>query len=294
MLAGAFTQDFDRPTFGLGIAGVHAEQIAGEQCRLIAAGSGADFQKDIAVVMRILRNQQALQLELFAQDAGVQLRKFLLAQILGGGIGILGQFMRDCGVSLERDETAIAIDQGSQARVFHRQFAKLVLTPDDARIRQQAADFLEALVKFFQLAPDRIFHGRELSRPWSQCESRSAVKSLVTVSANAKSASSEAWRKACVGACSSRFVRVVARNSMTSSLDLPAASMRRACSTDSLRIPSACSRSARMAGAASCARASARNFATSSFMTRRAPLAACSRCCRFSSTSCCRSSMEKR
>ncbi len=91
----------------------------------------------------------------------------------------------------------------------------------------------------------------------TQCRSRSSVNSRVTASARAESASSAAWRKAWVGVCSSRLVRVLARNSMTSSGDLPAASRRRACSKVCSRMPSACRRSARMAGPASCARDSA-------------------------------------
>jgi hypothetical protein len=112
--------------------------------------------------MRVLRNQQALQFELLALDARIQIREFLFAQTLGGGVGILSQFVRDRRIALERDEAAIAFDQGPQSGEFHRQFAKLVLPSNNARVRQQPADFLESFVKLFQLAPHGIFHGREL------------------------------------------------------------------------------------------------------------------------------------
>ena len=64
---------------------------------------------------------------------------------------------------------------------------------------------------FSSLRRIESFMAADYSGPGLNAESRSSVKSLVTVSASAKSASSEAWRNACVGACSSRFVRVLAR-----------------------------------------------------------------------------------
>ena len=45
-----------QPLLG-GIALVHAEQIGGEQRRLVAAGAGADFQDGVALVGRVLRQQ---------------------------------------------------------------------------------------------------------------------------------------------------------------------------------------------------------------------------------------------
>ena len=73
-----------------------------------------------------------------------------------------GEFARGRGVAFERDEAAVAVDERPQPRVFHRQFAELVLPRDDAGIGQQAADFLESLVELLELAPDGVFHGREL------------------------------------------------------------------------------------------------------------------------------------
>ena len=45
------------PALALGIARVHAEQVAGEDRRLVAAGAGAHFQVDVAFVARVLRDQ---------------------------------------------------------------------------------------------------------------------------------------------------------------------------------------------------------------------------------------------
>ena len=47
-LAGDSRHHLDLPALALGVARVHAEQVAGEQRRLVAAGAGADFEEDVA------------------------------------------------------------------------------------------------------------------------------------------------------------------------------------------------------------------------------------------------------
>ena len=53
--------DLDLPALALGVARVHAKEVTGEQRRLVAAGTSADFQKDIALVAGVLGQQQLLQ-----------------------------------------------------------------------------------------------------------------------------------------------------------------------------------------------------------------------------------------
>ena len=61
--AQAFRQDFHFPALPFGVARIHAEQVAGEQGRLVAAGAGADFQENVAFVVGVLRQQQLLQVD---------------------------------------------------------------------------------------------------------------------------------------------------------------------------------------------------------------------------------------
>jgi hypothetical protein len=53
----AFGHDLDLPALQVGIAGVHAQEIPGEEGRLIAAGAGADFE-DSALLVRLVLGQQ--------------------------------------------------------------------------------------------------------------------------------------------------------------------------------------------------------------------------------------------
>ena len=68
-LALAGREHLDLPAVRGGIALVHAEQVAGEQRRLVAAGAGADFEDGVLLVGGILRQQQELDVVLQRLDA---------------------------------------------------------------------------------------------------------------------------------------------------------------------------------------------------------------------------------
>ena len=74
-----------------GIALIHAEKIAGEQRRLVAAGAGADFEDGAFLVGRILRQQRDAQLlfERLEPQLGLAQLLFGEARHLGVGRGIV-------------------------------------------------------------------------------------------------------------------------------------------------------------------------------------------------------------
>src|SRR3546814_15984589 len=43
-------EDFHPPAATFGVARIHAKQVAGKNCRLVAAGAGTDLEKHIATV----------------------------------------------------------------------------------------------------------------------------------------------------------------------------------------------------------------------------------------------------
>ena len=55
-------QDLGLPALPLGVAQVHAQQVAGEQRRLLAALAGLDLEDHVLVVVGVARHQQLLQL----------------------------------------------------------------------------------------------------------------------------------------------------------------------------------------------------------------------------------------
>ena len=60
-------EQFEAPAAQRRIALVHAEQIGGEQRRLVAAGAGAHFEDRVALVVRVLRQQRQLDLRVPAR-----------------------------------------------------------------------------------------------------------------------------------------------------------------------------------------------------------------------------------
>ncbi len=77
--------DLDLPAPPLGVALVHAEQIAGEQRRLVPAGAGAHLQDDRGVLVLVAGRQQQGHVALEIGQAGVQ-----PPQLLGGEGGHVG------------------------------------------------------------------------------------------------------------------------------------------------------------------------------------------------------------
>ena len=65
-----------RQPLALGVAQVHAHQVAGEQRRFVAAGAGADFEEGVARVVRVARQQRGLQLGVQAFDSRPRRRRF--------------------------------------------------------------------------------------------------------------------------------------------------------------------------------------------------------------------------
>ena len=51
VLAFVGAHDLHAPATRFGVTAVHAEQVSGEQCRLITARSGADFHKRVTLVV---------------------------------------------------------------------------------------------------------------------------------------------------------------------------------------------------------------------------------------------------
>ena len=109
VLAGALAQHFDAPALRFGVAGIHAKQIARKDGSLIAARTGANLEKDVAVIMRILGHQQALQLEFLAQETRIQLGQLLFAHRAGRRVFVGRQF---CVPSRRRLPSSKTADSG--------------------------------------------------------------------------------------------------------------------------------------------------------------------------------------
>jgi hypothetical protein len=76
-------EHLDLPTAALGVAGVHLQQIPGEQCGLLAALAGLDLHQGVGEVVGITRGQQ------LGQPLGHRLESLLQLGSLGSENRIL-------------------------------------------------------------------------------------------------------------------------------------------------------------------------------------------------------------
>ncbi len=156
VFAGTLVHHFHFPAMVAGVIVVHAEQIAGENRRLVAAGGGADFEKDIAVVVRILRQQQRLDLGFQFFDELLRLCNLFLRHFADRFVLVLQHGARGFQLFAGRAIVAVQLHHRIDLGVFLRQLAELVLLADDLRVGKQAFDFLKAL----RQAGEPCFDGR--------------------------------------------------------------------------------------------------------------------------------------
>ncbi|HEY4969647.1 MAG TPA: hypothetical protein VII35_07055, partial [Steroidobacteraceae bacterium] len=84
---GAFAgrDHLDLPALQIGEAFIHPEQVAGEQRGLVAAGAGADFQHDVAVIHGVLGQQRHA--DLLRQFEAAEAKRFALGCCHGAHLG---------------------------------------------------------------------------------------------------------------------------------------------------------------------------------------------------------------
>jgi hypothetical protein len=97
-LSGAFRDHFDLPAPALGETRIHAEQVAGKQGRLVAAGTGAYFQEHAALVVGVFGQQLYLQLATKLRQARLALFDLCVGKFLH--FRVAGHFPRGIDVGL--------------------------------------------------------------------------------------------------------------------------------------------------------------------------------------------------
>ena len=139
----------DLPALALGVARVHAVEVAGEQRGLVAAGAAADLEDRVLAVVRILRQQQDLDLLLgsaaLASSSCASSSRAIVAQ-LGVGLGV-GHLL---GLREIPSELLVALprrDQRLELRVLARELHELGALADDLGGAEQRSDFFVATLE---------------------------------------------------------------------------------------------------------------------------------------------------
>ena len=147
------------PPLLLGVAAVHAEQLGGEQRRLVAARAGADLQHHVALVVGVLGGELAPQPLLELRDAGRELLLLLLHHLVQ--VVVLGQRREHLLVLrpllLDLHVLAVELDRRIDLRQRLVQLAVRLGVREDGRIGEPLRQLLMGLLQLGQF----FDHGRE-------------------------------------------------------------------------------------------------------------------------------------
>ena len=156
-VAGAFAHQFGAPALALAVAQVQPRQVAGEQRAFFAAGAGADFNKGVAFVVRVARQQGLLDFTLQPVQVGLAIGNFLLGH--GGHVGVVQQGLGGGHVGLALAERTPALHQRVGVGLFARQRPVALHVRHHRGVGQAGVQFGQAHFQAVQLLAQAVFHG---------------------------------------------------------------------------------------------------------------------------------------
>ena len=120
-------------------------KIAAEDGGFVTAGAGADFQKHVAPVVRILRQQQSGQVRLAGNEFVFDPTDVLLRQLAHLGVVFAEQRLRVFQLGLQPLVGLVGFDDRFELGEFLRQVGELVAVGHDFRVREQVRHLFEAI-----------------------------------------------------------------------------------------------------------------------------------------------------
>jgi hypothetical protein len=148
---------FHLPAVAFGVAGVHAQQVAGKQGRLVTAGAGADLEEDVALVVLVLRQQHLLQLQVELAKASLGRVDLVLGKFLH--LRVRQHLLRSRDISLGGLVLVVDGDQRSELGMLAAHLAEAVHVRGGAFGHQELVQFDEAVGQLVQLEKHGWFHG---------------------------------------------------------------------------------------------------------------------------------------
>ena len=145
----ALRDNFRFPALTLGIAHIHAEQVARKKRRFIAARAGTDFQEDVPLVVRISRQQHDLEILIELLKLLAALRELRLGEFLH--VGIRQELLALRALLLILFVLAHLLHHGLDFGAFTREIAELIHIAAHFGGRQHRVDFLEPSAERAQL-----------------------------------------------------------------------------------------------------------------------------------------------
>ncbi len=189
--------DLGLPAVPLGVAHVHAQQIAGEQSGFVAAGAGADLEEHVALVVGIAGQQRRLQFAFQCGDPHLRRGALLVGE--RAHRRIVREFGRRREIGLGQSEFAKAGDHGTQVRMLLGQRAIAVEVARDVRRAEEAIELVEACGELVELGTKRRFHriGSEGPRERRSKVRRAQAKALPGRDRTRKASEAKVRRRRC-------------------------------------------------------------------------------------------------
>ena len=88
MLTRTLAHDLDLPVAFLRIEVVHAKEVTGKKRSFVATGAGPHFEKDVAFVVRVARNEQLAKRLLALLYLGLQPRHLIMSHAPDRGVTV--------------------------------------------------------------------------------------------------------------------------------------------------------------------------------------------------------------
>ena len=142
--------DFGLPAVALGIAAVHAQQIARKQRGFVAAGTGADFYEYVFVVVGIFGQQQFLQFKIQPFNGFFGSLNFFGGKIFHFGVG--QHFLRVGQIALRLGVGVVGFHHGGELGVLLVETAVVVHVCGGFGRAQERGYFFQALGQGLQFA----------------------------------------------------------------------------------------------------------------------------------------------
>jgi hypothetical protein len=142
------------PPAPLRVAQVHAQDLGGEEARLVAAGAGANLEDHVAVVVLVPGEQQDFELLLQPGELLAQGRQLLLSHLAHVGILVHEQRLVVAHLVADPLELAEGLDQRLELVALLGHLGEAGAVGDDLRVAQVGRQPFEFLLDFLQL----VFH----------------------------------------------------------------------------------------------------------------------------------------
>src|ERR1041384_4370372 len=149
--------DLDAPAAVLGVARVHARELGREQCRLVAAGAGANLKDHVPAVVGVFRQQKVFEARFELFFALAEQRELLLRHLAHRLVRLAEQLLVRFDLLLGLLPVAIAEDELFEVRALLGDLGVFARFPRKRRIAHEAFELRITLFDFCEFVEHGLY-----------------------------------------------------------------------------------------------------------------------------------------